>query len=146
MDDLIFQILGLLGNFMFLGANILLSCFSVAFLSVTLKDLGFIEEKPSKNNLKEPISDSSDEFLIEIGETDFIGETESYVPELKFEFLSNNLESTCSFALDEPAVDATFFLDESDEDGFCVAETRFMESKKVEPEKFVLKLVRCEDD
>lgn len=146
MFDYVFQILALLGNLLFFGANILVTCISFAVLSVTLRHLGFIEEKPSENNLKEPISDSADEFLIETSEADLIDATDSYVPELKFEFLSNNIESANPFAFAEPEVDETFLLDESDGDGFNVDGMKFFESKKVEPEKFVLKLVRCEDD
>ena len=146
MDDYSSQILALLGNFLFFGVNILVTCISFAVLSVTLRHLGFIEEKPSENNLKEPISDSSDEFLIEISEADLIDATDSYVPELKFEFFSNNVDPVNLIAFAEPEVDETFLSDESDEDGFNVDGMKFFESKKVEPEKFVLKLVRCEDD
>jgi len=59
--------------------------------------------------------------------------------------LSNNFESPNPFAFDGPEADETFVLDQSEE-GFNVDGIVFFESKKVEPEKFVLKLVRCEDD
>jgi len=60
--------------------------------------------------------------------------------------LSNNFESPNPFVFDEPDAAEIFVLDESDEEGFNVDGITFFASKKVEPEKFVLKLVRCEDD
>ena len=60
--------------------------------------------------------------------------------------MSSNAESHKPFAFDEPDADESFVLDDSEEEGFNVDGIVFFESKKVEPEKFVLKLVRCEDD
>ena len=48
MDDYTSQLLALLGNLLFLGANIVVTLVSFAFLSVTLKHLVLITEKPSK--------------------------------------------------------------------------------------------------
>jgi len=141
----VFQILALHGNLLFFGANILVTLISFAFLSVTLKHLGFITENPSKKYSGSQISESPDDFVIEISEADLVGETDSYAPESKIEFLSNNFESPNPFAFDGPEADETFVLDQSEE-GFNVDGIVFFESKKVEPEKFVLKLVRCEDD
>jgi hypothetical protein len=107
--------------------------------------LGFITENPSKKYSGSQISESPDDFVIEISEADLVGETDSYAPESKIEFLSNNFESPNPFAFDGPEADETFVLDQSEE-GFNVDGIVFFESKKVEPEKFVLKLVRCEDD
>lgn len=146
MDDYTSQILALIGNLLFFGANILVTLISFAFLSVTLKHLGFITENPSKKYSGSQISESPDDFVIEISEADLVGETDSYAPESKIEFLSNNFESPNPFAFDGSDVAETFVLDESDEEGFNVDGVVFFESKKVEPEKFVLKLVRCEDD
>ena len=146
MDDYTSQILALLGNLLFFGVNILVALVSFAFLSVTLKHLGFITENPSKKYLGTQINKSPDDFVIKISEADLIGETDPYLPESNIEFLSNNFESPDPFAFDEPEADETFVLDESDEEGFNVDGIVFFESKKVEPEKFVLKLVRCEDD
>ena len=145
MDDYTSQILALLGNLLFFGANILVTLISFAFLSVTLKHLGFITENPSKKYSGSQISESPDDFVIEISEADLVGETDPYAPESKIEFFSN-FESPNPFAYDVPEADETFVLDESDEEGFNVDGIVFFESKKVEPEKFVLKLVRCEDD
>ena len=146
MDDYTSQILALLGNLLFFGANILVTLVSFAFLSVTLKHLGLITEKSSKKYSGTQIYDSPDDFVIEINEADLIGETDPYAPESKIEFLSNNFEASNPFAFDGPEADETFVLDESDEEGFNVDGIVFFASKKVEPEKFVLKLVRCEDD
>ena len=146
MDDYTSQILALIGNLLFFGANILVTLISFAFLSVTLKHLGFITENPSKKYSGSQISESPDDFVIEISEADLVGGTDSYAPESKIEFLSNNFESPNPFAFDGPDAAETFVLDESDEEGFNVDGVVFFESKKIEPEKFVLKLVRCEDD
>ena len=146
MDDYTSQILALLGNLLFFGANILVTLVSFAFLSVTLKHLGLITEKPSKKYSGTQINDSPDDFVIEISEADLIGETDPNVPEFEFQFSSNNIESLNPFVFDEPDTDQTFVLDDSEEEGFNVDGIVFFESKKVEPEKFVLKLVRCEDD
>ena len=146
MDDYTSQILALLGNLLFFGANILVTLISFAFLSVTLKHLGFITKNPSKKYSGSQISESPDDFVIEISEADLVGETDSYAPESKIEFLSNNFESPDPFAFDEPEADESFVLDESDEEGFNVDGITFFAFKKVEPEKFVLKFVRCEDD
>ena len=142
----VFQILALLGNLLFFGANILLTSISLAFLSVTLKHLGFITEQPSWNNSGSPIMESPDDVVIEFGEADLIGETDPYLTESNIEFLSNNFESPNPFAFDEPDTDETFVLDKSDDEGFNVDGITFFASKKVDTEKFVLKLVRCEDD
>lgn len=91
MDVYTSQILALLGNLLFFGANILMTLVSFAFLSVTLKHLGFITEKPSGNNSGATIVESPDDFVIEISEADLIGETDLFVPESKFQFLSNNV-------------------------------------------------------
>ena len=146
MDDYTSQILALLGNLLFFGANILVTLVSFAFLSVTLKHLGLITEKPSKKYSGTQINDSPDDFVIEISDADLIGETDPNVPEFEFQFSSNNIESLNPFVFDEPDTDQTFVLDDSEEEGFNVDGIVFFESKKVEPEKFVLKLVRCEDD
>ena len=146
MDDYTSQILALIGNLLFFGANILVTLISFAVLSVTLKHLGFITENPSKKYSGSQISESPDDFVIEISEADLVGETDPYAPESKIEFLSNNFESPNPFAFDGPEADETFVLDELDEEGFNVDGITFFASKKVEPEKFVLKLVRCEDD
>ena len=145
MDDYTSQILALLGNLLFFGANILVTLVSFAFLSVTLKHLGLITEKSSKKYSGTQIYDSPDDFVIEINEADLIGETDPYAPESKTEFFSN-FESPSPFAFDGPEADETFVLDESDEEGFNVDGIVFFASNKVKPEKFVLKLVRCEDD
>lgn len=146
MDDYTSQILALLGNLLFFGANILVTLVSFAFLSVTLKHLGFISENPSKKCSGTQINESPDDFVIEISEADLIGETDPYLPESNIEFLSNNFESPNPFAFDGPEAEETFVLDQSGEEGFNVNGIAFFESKKVEPEKFVLKLVSCEDD
>ena len=145
MDDYTSQILALLGNLLFFGANILVTLVSFAFLFVTLKHLGLITEKSSKKYSGTQIYDSPDDFVIEINEADLIGETDPYAPESKTEFFSN-FESPSPFAFDGPEADETFVLDESDEEGFNVDGIVFFASNKVKPEKFVLKLVRCEDD
>ena len=44
------------------------------------------------------------------------------------------------FAFDEPDASETFVLDESDEEGFNKDGIVFFTFKKVDPEKFVLKL------
>ena len=146
MDDYTSQVLALIGNLLFFAANILVTLVSFAFLSVTLKHLGLITEKPSKKYSGTQINDSPDDFVIEISEADLIGETDPNVPEFEFQFSSNNIESLNPFVFDEPDTDQTFVLDDSEEEGFNVDGIVFFESKKVEPEKFVLKLVRCEDD
>ena len=145
MDDYTSQILALIGNLLFFGANILVTLVSFAFLSVTLKHLGFITENPSKKYSGSQISESPDDFVIEIIEADLVGKTDPYAPESKIEFFSN-FESPNPFAFDGPEADETFVLDESDEEGFNVDGIVFFASNKVKPEKFVLKLVRCEDD
>ena len=146
MDDYTSQILALLGNLLFFGANILVTLVSFAFLSVTLKHLGLITEKPSKKYSGTQIKDSPDDFVIEISEADLIGETDPNVPEFEFQFSSNNIESLNPFVFDEPDTDQTFVLDDSEEEGFNVDGITFFAAKKVDTEKFVLKLVRCEDD
>ena len=146
MDDYTSQVLALIGNLLFFALNILVTLVSFAFLSVTLKHLGLITEKPSKKYSGTQINDSPDDFVIEISDADLIGETDPNVPEFEFQFSSNNIESLNPFVFDEPDTDQTFVLDDSEEEGFNVDGIVFFESKKVEPEKFVLKLVRCEDD
>ena len=74
-----------------------------------------------------------------------IGETDPNVPESELQFPSN-AESYNPFVFDEPDIDETFVLDKSDDEGFNVDGIIFFASKKVECYKFVLKLVRCEDD
>ena len=145
MDDYTSQILALLGNLLFFGANILVTLVSFAFLFVTLKHLGLITEKPSKKYSGTQIIDSPDDFVIEISDADLIGETDPNVPEFEFQF-SSNAETHNPFAFDEPDATETFVLDESDNEGFNVDGITFFASKKVDTEKFVLKLVRCEDD
>ena len=145
MDDYTSQILALIGNLLFFGANILVTLVSFAFLSVTLKHLGLITEKPSKKWLETQINYSPDDFVIEISDTDLICETDPNVPESEFQFPSN-AESHNPFAFDEPDADESFVLDKSDDLGFNVDGIIFFASKKVESDKFVLKLVRCEDD
>ena len=145
MDDYTSQVLALIGNLLFFALNILVTLVSFAFLSVTLKHLGLITEKPSKKYSGTQINDSPDDFVIEISEADLVGETDPYAPESKIEFFSN-FESPNPFAFDGPEADETFVLDESDEEGFNVDGIVFFASNKVKPEKFVLKLVRCEDD
>lgn len=145
MDEYTSQVLALIGNLLFFAANILVTLVSVAFLSVTLKHLGLITEKPSNKYSGTQINDSPDDFLIEISDADLIGETESNVLILEFQS-PFNAEPHNPFAFDEPDADQTFVLDESDEEGFNVDGIIFFASKKVESDKFVLKLVRCEDD
>jgi len=145
MDDYTSQLLALIGNLLFLGANIVVTLVSFAFLSVTLKHLGVITEKPSKKYSGTQINDSPDDFVIEISDADLIGETDPNVPEFEFQF-SSNAESHNPFAFDETDSDESFVLDDSDEEGFNVDGIIFFASKKVESDKFVLKLVRCEDD
>lgn len=146
MDDYTFQLLALIGNLLFFAANILVTLVSFAFLSVTLKHLGLITEKPSKKYSGTQINDSPDDFVIEISDADLIGETDPNVSEFEFQFSSNNIESPNPFVFDEPDTDQTFVLDKSDDEGFNVDGIIFFASKKVESDKFVLKLVRCEDD
>ena len=146
MDDYTSQVLALIGNLLFFAANILVTLVSFAFLSVTLKHLGLITEKPSKKYSGTQINDSPDDFVIEISEADLIGETDPNVPEFEFQFSSNNIESLNPFVFDEPDTDQTFVLDDSEEEGFNVDGITFFAAKKVDTEKFVLKLVRCEDD
>ena len=83
--------------------------------------------------------------MIEISDADLIGETEPNVPESEFQFPSN-AEPHNPFAFDEPDSDESFVFDDSDEEGFNVDGIIFFVSKKVESDKFVLKLVRCEND
>ena len=83
--------------------------------------------------------------MIEISDADLIGETDFYVPESEFQF-SSNAEPYNPFVFDEPDTDQIFVLDKSDDEGFNVDGITFFASKKVDTEKFVLKLVRCEDD
>ena len=148
MDDYTSQVLALIGNLLFFAANILVTLVSFAFLSVTLKHLGLITEKPSKKYSGTQINDSPDDFVIEISDADLIGETDPNVSEFEFQFSSNNIESPNPFVFDEPEpdTDQTFVLDKSDDEGFNVDGIIFFASKKVESDKFVLKLVRCEDD
>lgn len=145
MDDYTSQILALICNLLFFGANVLVTLVSFAFLSVTLKHLGLITEKPSKKCLGTQINYSPDDFLIEISDTDLICETDPNVPESEFQFPSN-AESCNPFVFDEPDTDETFVLGTSDDQGFNVDGITFFASKKVDTEKFVLKLVRFEDD
>ncbi len=84
--------------------------------------------------------------MIEISDADLIGETDSNVPEFEFQFSSNNIESPNPFVFDEPDTDQSFVLDDSEEEGFNVDGITFFVDKKVDTEKFVLKLVRCEVD
>ena len=146
MDDSTSQILGLIGNLLFFAANILVTLVSFAFLSVTLKHLGLITEKPSKKYSGTQINDSPDDFVIEISDADLIGETDPNVSEFEFQFSPNNIESPNPFVFDEPDTDQTCVFDKSDDEGFNVDGIIFFASKKVESDKFVLKLVRCEDD
>jgi len=73
MDDYTSQILALLGNLLFFGANIVVTLVSFAFLSVRLKHFGLITEKPSKIYSGTQINESPDDFVIEISEADLIG-------------------------------------------------------------------------
>lgn len=146
MDDYTAQFFALIGNLLFFAANILVTLVSFAFLSVTLKYLGLITEKPSKKYSGTQINDSPDDFVIEISDADLIGETDPNVPEFEFQFSYNNIESSNPFVFDEPDTDQTFVFDKSDDEGFNVDGIIFFASKKVESDKFVLKLVRCEDD
>lgn len=146
MDDYTSQLLALIGNLLFFAANILVTLVSFAFLSVTLKHLGLITEKPSKKYSGTQINDSPDDFVIEITDADLIGETDPNVPEFEFQFSYSNIESPNPFVFDEPDTDQTFVLDDSEEEGFNVDGITFFAAKKVDTEKFVLKLVRCEDD
>jgi|LakMenEpi03Aug12_release.lakeMendotaPanAssembly.Ray.scaffolds.fasta_scaffold209670_4 hypothetical protein len=143
MDVYTSQLLALIGNLFFFAANILVTLVSFAFLSVTLKHLGLITEKPSKKYSWTQINDSPDDFVIEISDVDLIGETDPNFPEFQF---SSNAESHNPFAFDEPDADESFVFDYSDEEGFNVDGITFFTSKKVYTGKFVLKLVRCEDD
>ena len=61
MDDYTSQILALICNLLFFGANVLVTLVSFAFLSVTLKHLGLITEKPSKKCLGTQINYSPDD-------------------------------------------------------------------------------------
>ena len=146
MDDYTSQVLALIGNLLFFAANILVTLVSFAFLSVTLKHLGLITEKPSNKYSGTQINDSPDDFVIEISDADLIGETDPNVSEFEFQFSSNNIESPNPFVFDEPDTDETFVLGTSDDQGFNVDGITFFASKKVDTEKFVLKLVRFEDD
>ena len=145
MDDYTFQVLALIGNLLFFAANILVTLVSFAFLSVTLKQLELITEKSSKKYSGTQINDSPDDFVIEISDDDLIGEADPNVPVSEFQFPSN-AESYNPFVFDEPDTDETFVLGKSDDEGFNVDGITFIASKKVDTEKFVLKLVRCEDD
>ena len=95
MDDYTSQILALIGNLLFFGANILVTLVSFAFLSVTLKHLGFITENPSKKYSGSQISESPDDFVIEISEADLVGETD---------FMFQNRRQNFSLILNPPTL------------------------------------------
>ena len=135
MDDYTSQVLALIGNLLFFAANILVTLVSFAFLSVTLKHLGLITEKPSKKYSGTQINDSPDDFVIEISDADLIGETDPNVSEFEFQFSSNNIESPNPFVFDEPEpdTDQTFVLDKSDDEGFNVDGVIFLRPKKLSP-------------
>ena len=95
MDDYISQILGLIGNLLSFAANILVTLVSFAFLSVTLKHLGFITENPSKKYSGSQISESPDDFVIEISEADLVGETD---------FMFQNRRQNFSLILSPPTL------------------------------------------